>query len=194
MIVFLTLLYVGLLALLIKVGVIKLNLWWKLSPIVWMLLLFVVLFLPMHWGAPGGAVTVLKYVVEIVPNVTGEVVDVPAQPLKVLERDDVLFQIDPEPYQAKVNELDAQLAAAIQNVEMLDAAADAAESNVKRTEEQIDVRNSEIAVAEADVDIAEANVEQAQTNLSKVATQVSNLEASGRLCSLSYCMAVRHGK
>ena len=51
MIVFLTLCYIAALALALKLGFIKLTLWWKLSPLVWMLVLFVILFLPMQWGA-----------------------------------------------------------------------------------------------------------------------------------------------
>ena len=51
MIVFLTLCYVGVLALLIKLRVIRLNLFWKLSPLLWMFALFVVLFMPMQFRA-----------------------------------------------------------------------------------------------------------------------------------------------
>ena len=39
MIVFLTLCYVAVLALLVKSGLIRMNLWWKLSPLLWLLLL-----------------------------------------------------------------------------------------------------------------------------------------------------------
>ena len=56
MIVFLTLCYCALLALLLKLGIVKWTLWWKISPLVWMLLLFIVLFIPMQWGAPAGPV------------------------------------------------------------------------------------------------------------------------------------------
>ncbi|CAB5123821.1 hypothetical protein D3OALGB2SA_3150, partial [Olavius algarvensis associated proteobacterium Delta 3] len=79
MIAFLTLLYV---AILVKTKVITLNLWWKISPLVWLLILLIVLFIPMQWGAPAGAVTMFEFVVEIVPNVTGEVVEVPVKPFQ----------------------------------------------------------------------------------------------------------------
>ena len=48
MIVFLTLCYVAILAVLVKVKVIKLNTFWKISPALWMVLLLVVLFIPMQ--------------------------------------------------------------------------------------------------------------------------------------------------
>ena len=56
MIVFLVICYVAVLALLIRLGVIKLNLWWKISPLIWTLVLLVALFIPMQWGAPTGTV------------------------------------------------------------------------------------------------------------------------------------------
>ena len=46
MIVFLTLLYCGVLFLLVRLKVIRLNTFWKISPALWFVLLFVVLFMP----------------------------------------------------------------------------------------------------------------------------------------------------
>ena len=73
MIVFLTLLYVGVLFLAVKIGLIKMNSFWKISPVLWMVLLFFVLFVPLQWGAPAGAVNNYQSVIEIIPNVSGEV-------------------------------------------------------------------------------------------------------------------------
>jgi len=109
MIVFLTICYIAILALLVKLKVIRLNLWWKISPLVWIVVLLVVLFIPMQWGAPAGTVQVYQYVVEVIPNVTGEVIEVPVKPLSPLKEGDVLFRIDPRPYQDQVDSLAAQL-------------------------------------------------------------------------------------
>ena len=109
MIVFLTLCYVAVLGLLIKLKVIKLNLWWKISPAVWMLILLIVLFIPMQWGAPSGTVTNYNYVVEIVPNVSGEVIEVSVEALKPLKKGDVLFKIDPTPFEYNLGRLRASL-------------------------------------------------------------------------------------
>ncbi len=109
MIVFLTLIYVAVLFVLLKTGIIKMNTWWKISPLAWMILLFVVLFLPMQWGAPGGTVNIYQPVIEIIPNVTGEVTEVTAKPLTVLKEGDILFKIEPRPFQAKVDQLEANL-------------------------------------------------------------------------------------
>ena len=109
MIVFLTLFYIAFLFILLKTGIIKLTLWWKISPVVWMLFLFVVLFIPMQWGAPVGTVNVYQSVVEIVPNVTGKVIEVPVKPLIPLKKGDVLFKMEPRPFQAQVDQLEASL-------------------------------------------------------------------------------------
>ena len=176
MIVFLTLVYVAALAVAVKIGIIKLSLFWKLSPLLWMLLLFVLLFLPMQWGAPGGTVNVFQPVVEIIPNVNGEVVEVPVEPLVSLEPGDVLFRIDPVPYQARVDQLSAQLADTIQNVERLKATADASAADVIKTQEEVEIKKSDIEAAAARVIVAEASVKQSESNLDKATKLVTDLQ------------------
>ena len=63
----------------------------------------------MQWGAPGGTTNTYQYVVEIVPNVTGQVTEVPVQALQPLKKGDVLFRIEPRPFQATVNKLEADI-------------------------------------------------------------------------------------
>ena len=104
MIVFLTLCYVGVLAVLVKLKIIRMTLWWKLSPLAWVVLLLVALIIPMQWGAPAGSVMVYQHVVEIVPDVSGTVTEVSAKPLQRMEQGDVLFRIDPVPFEATVED------------------------------------------------------------------------------------------
>ncbi|MCP3849874.1 MAG: biotin/lipoyl-binding protein [Gammaproteobacteria bacterium] len=109
MIVFLTLLYVAFLFVLVKAKVIQLTLFWKISPVIWAVILFIILFIPMQWGAPSGQVTVYKNVIEIIPNVSGEVIEVATNLNEDLKKGDVIFKIDPVIFQAKVNEIKASL-------------------------------------------------------------------------------------
>jgi multidrug resistance efflux pump len=109
MIAVLTLLYVGLLFLAVKLKVIKMTLFWKISPLIWMVILNIALIIPMQFYAPGGSVLVGQYSVQIVPNVGGEVIEVPVQANVPLSKGDVLFKIEPTPYQAAVDDLTAQL-------------------------------------------------------------------------------------
>jgi RND family efflux transporter MFP subunit len=101
--------YLVILFILVKLKVIPFNLFWKISPGIVLLLLLVGLFIPMGWGAPQGSALVLRNSVPIVPNVAGEVTDVPVEPNKPLKAGDVLFKIDPVPYQSEVDTISAQL-------------------------------------------------------------------------------------
>ena len=44
-----------------------------------------------------------QYVIQIVPNVKGTVIEVPVVPLELVEKGEVLFKIDPTPYQNAVD-------------------------------------------------------------------------------------------
>jgi RND family efflux transporter MFP subunit len=109
MIVFLFNVYLLILFLLVYFKIVPFNLFWKVSPLIVMLVLMVGLFIPMGWGAPSGPVLVGRHSVQIVPDVAGEVLEVPVQPNTPLKAGDVLFRIDPTTYQAQVDALTAQL-------------------------------------------------------------------------------------
>lgn len=148
MIVFLTLCYVGVLALLVKSGLIRLNLWWKLSPLVWLLLLLGVLFVPMQWGAPSGNVTQYQFVTQVTPNVAGTVISVDATVNRPTRKGEELFRIDPTPYQYQVDQARAALAEAEQAVPQLKAAWNAAAAATVRAEVARDLAKSEYDIAE----------------------------------------------
>ena len=101
--------YIAILALFVWFRFIPLNTFWKLSPVLVLLVLLVGLFIPMEWGAPSGQAAVIRNSVQIVPSVAGEVVDVPIAANAPIREGDVLFRIDPTPYQAQVNAIAAQL-------------------------------------------------------------------------------------
>jgi multidrug resistance efflux pump len=101
--------YLVLLFALVKFGVVRFNLFWKVSPFIVLLLLNIGLFIPMGWGAPQGPVLLVRNSVAIVPDVAGEVIDVPVQANKPLKAGDVLFRIDPLPFEAQVKAIEAQL-------------------------------------------------------------------------------------
>jgi Biotin-lipoyl like len=101
--------YLVILFILVKLKIVPFNLFWKISPVIVFLLLLVGLFIPMGWGAPQGAAVVGRNSVQIVPSVAGEVIEVPVEPNTPLKAGDVLFRIDPVPYESQVKALEAQL-------------------------------------------------------------------------------------
>ncbi len=69
------------------------------------------LILLLNIVAPSSAdVRVVNYVVTINPRVNGLVTDVPIEPNRPIKKGDVLFQIDPTPFELEVKALNAQLA------------------------------------------------------------------------------------
>jgi multidrug resistance efflux pump len=83
-----------------------------------------------NYLTPSGRVTVTGRVVEVTPNVTGQIVAIPVKPNDPVKANDVLFQIDPAPFQYKVTQLQASLAGAKQQAEILKANYDQATANV----------------------------------------------------------------
>jgi multidrug resistance efflux pump len=83
-----------------------------------------------NYLTPSGRVTVTGRVVEVTPNVTGQIVAIPVKPNVPVKKDDVLFQIDPAPFQYKVRQLQASLAGAKQQTEILKANYEQATANV----------------------------------------------------------------
>lgn len=101
--------YLVLLFALERLRIVTFNLFWKCSPFIVLLLLNLLLFIPMGWGAPQGSALVVRNAVSIIPNVAGEVIDVPVAGNTALKTGDVLFRIDPVPYEAQVRAIEAQL-------------------------------------------------------------------------------------
>jgi multidrug resistance efflux pump len=74
-----------------------------------------------NYLTPSGRLTVTGRVVEVTPNVSGQITAIPVKPNVLVKTGDVIFQIDPEPFQHKVSQLEASLAGARQQVEILKA-------------------------------------------------------------------------
>src|SRR5688500_807656 len=55
-------------------------------------------------------VQVVKYVVQIIPRVTGRVIEVPVEPNRLTRKGEVLFRVDPRPFQYEVDRLTGLLA------------------------------------------------------------------------------------
>ncbi|WP_341677089.1 HlyD family secretion protein [Niveibacterium sp. SC-1] len=100
---------------------------------------------------------VIKYVVQIVPNVRGRVLEVPVDGNKPVKKGDVLFKIDPTPYQLQVNQLKAQLTTA--------------EANAKNLNEQLRSTRGKTAAITAQLALARKRVVQ---NKALVASEAGN--------------------
>ena len=113
----------------------------------------------------------------IMPNVKGRVIDVPVEPNAPLKQGDVLFRIDPTPYQYVVDQKKALLAEAENNVKQLKAAYDQALANVEKIKVQLTLAEENYGrqlylfekkvIAQAQLDIATRNVDAARQALAE---------------------------
>lgn len=154
MIVFLTLLYVALLLLLVKLKIVPNTSLSKASPVVFFALMLIFFFIPMQWGAPTGDVRTITYSVQIVPNVAGEVLTVEAESNTPLKEGDVLFTIDPEPFEAVRANVQAQLALAelrLDQATQLAATAAGRVFDVQTAQTQVDSLKAQLRSAEYNI-------------------------------------------
>jgi multidrug resistance efflux pump len=130
---------------------------------VFILATFMALF---NYLTPSGKVTVTGRVVEVTPNVTGQIVAIPVKPNVPVKAGDVLFQIDPAPYKFKVVQLQASLAAARQQTQILKSNYEQATANVGGLDAQVKYNAKRLA------DIQKLSAEGANTEFKEQDTQV----------------------
>jgi multidrug resistance efflux pump len=117
---------------------------------------------------------VFQRVVQIVPHISspGRVQDIATQPNTPVKKGDVLFNIDPKPFQIEVNRLQAALAAAQQAVPQLKSSLDQAAAATEKATAQLNLARSDFerqqelfekkVVAEAALDRFERNFQSAE--------------------------------
>ena len=113
---------------------------------------------------------VTRYIIPIVSNVKGQLVDVSASHMQSVNRGSTLYQIDPAPYQHKVDELEA-------TVEQLSAERDLNRINLERARELVakkaasqyeqDTWEAKYAASIAAIAAAEATLENARWQLNE---------------------------
>ena len=111
----------------------------------------------------------------ILPDVKGRVIEVPVEPNTLLKAGDVLFRIDPQPYQYVVDQKKALLAEAEQSVKQLKSAYDQALANVEKFSVQVKLAQDEYdrqvyllekkVIAQSTLDTATRNVDAAKQAL-----------------------------
>jgi multidrug resistance efflux pump len=141
------------------------------------------------------------YTTPIVPQVRGRVIEVAARPNEPLKEGDVLFRLDPRPFQYAVDEKRAALAEARQNVKQLEASFAQASAGVDKARAQVELarqsydRQSELlekrVVAQATVDTASRNLEASRQTLmqAEAAAERARLAAASRIDGVNTTVA-----
>ncbi len=108
---------------------------------------------------------VFQYVIPIVPKVAGAVIEVPAEPLVPMREGDVLFRIEPDPFQATVDRFEA-------SVEQARATRRLAQIEVDRNKELV----KRSAAAQRDLDSWTAQLDGANASIRSLQAQLANAQ------------------
>jgi len=187
----------------IKFKLLPWNTQWKVAVAIFPVVAMIAMLLLLNIGAPTTSdVRVVKYVVPIVSGTRGRVTDVPVANNQKVKKGDVLFRIDPTPYEAEVAMLEAQLMsdeakviterARLGEVETRLPDAEAGERELR---EQLNQAMSKVASLQASLELARKRVaqntelaaagagnrfdlEQAQTNANELVAQIAAARAA----------------
>lgn len=159
-----------------KIFRIPVNKWTLPTAALGGIFLIAFILLIMNYNHPFSANARIYFVsTPIMPNLKGRVTEVPVEPNVLLKDGDVLFRIDPRPYQYAVDQKKALLAEAEQNVKQLKAAYDQATANVEKVNVQVKLAQEDYnrqqqlfakgVIAQAALDTATRNIDAAKQGL-----------------------------
>jgi multidrug resistance efflux pump len=176
---------------------------WKVAVAIFPIVMIAIMLLLLNIFAPTTSdVRVVKYVVPVVSQVRGRVTEVAVGNNQKVKKGDVLFRIDPTPYQNEVNSLEAKLlsdqarvGADRQRLSEIQARLPDAQSGERQLQEQLKSATGEIGRLAASLDLARRRVkqntelvaagagnrfdlEQAETNVSELTAQLGAARAN----------------
>jgi len=105
-------------------------------------------------------VRVIKYVVQVVPQVRGRVLEVPVEPNRPVKKGELLFRIDPTPYQIQLNAAQAKLAADEARLNQATANLAGASAGDRELQAQLQSARSQVAALQPRLELARLRVQQ----------------------------------
>lgn len=189
--------YTGLCWAIFKIFKIPLNKWSVPTAILGGVVLIASMLLVMNYNHPYTTLVREYYVTTaIVPNVEGQVIEVPVQANQQLKQGDILFRIDPKPYQFEVERLEAMLADASSNVAQVEQQLRAAEAATSQARSDVLASESEFdRQARETLEQARAQVTQVQVQLELAREQYEryeNLVSTGAVAQVDMDRAKRN--
>jgi multidrug resistance efflux pump len=168
----LILIYVSICYVVFKLFKIPVNQWSLATAALGGIIGIVLLLLIMNYNHPFTTNARIYFsVTPILPGVRGRVIEVPVQANTPLKEGDVLFRIDPKPFQYVVDQKKAALAEAEQNVKQLKASLDQATAVAERA-------NAQLALAQQNFDRQEELFEKKVVAKATLDDATRNLETS----------------
>jgi len=176
---------------------------WKVGVVIFPVVMIAALLLLLNIVAPTTSdVRVVKYIVPIVSQVRGRVIEVPVENNRPVKKGDVLFKIDPTPYQNEVNSLEAKLTsdeakvgADRERVGEAQAKLTDVASTEPQLKEQLNQATGQVGALVASLELARTRVtqntelvktgagnrfdlEQAETNVKELTAQIASARAA----------------
>ena len=136
-----------------------------------------VLILVLNIVAPSSHdVRVMNYVVQIVPRVTGRVIEVPVQPNRLVKKGEVLFRIDSTPFMNEAAALEAQLVQARSKLNEATANLSSSSAGVRELRENLKAAGGQVSSVAAKAGLARRRVDQNRELVAAGAGSVFDLE------------------
>ena len=173
------------------------NIYSQVTVVVIPVVALTALILTLNVVAPSTAdLRVFRYTVPIVSQVRGRVIEVPIEEgNRPVRKGDVLFRIDPTPYQLQVNTLQAQLASAVAQQREIEESLKGAQAGVAAAQGSIAQATARTTEVSAKLDLARKRVaqyrelvatgagtkfdlEQAETNVADLAGQLASARSA----------------
>ena len=176
---------------------------WKVAVAIFPVVMIAIMLLLLNIFAPTTTdVRVVNYVVPVVSQVRGRVVEVPVENNRPVKKGDVLFKIDPTPFENEVRSLEARLASEEARVGAdraklveLQARLAGVDTQERELNEQLKTATSQVGAVNASLALAQKRVvqntelvktgagnrfdlEQAQTNVAELTAQLGAARAS----------------
>jgi multidrug resistance efflux pump len=119
------------------------------------------LILTLNVVAPSSSdVRVFKYVVQVLPQVRGRVLEVPVEPNRLVKKGELLFRIDPTPYENDLNVAKAKLAADEAKLAQATAGLADASAGARTLKEQLRSASAQVRTLQPRLDLAKLRVRQ----------------------------------
>jgi multidrug resistance efflux pump len=141
---------------------------WKVGVVIFPVVCIAILLLLLNIFAPTTTdVRVVKYIVPVVSQVRGRVTEVPVENNRPVKKGDVLFKIDPTPYQNEVHSIEARLqsdeakvGADRTRLAEVRAKLTDAQSTERQLQEQLNKTTAQVATLTPSIELARMRVEQ----------------------------------
>lgn len=134
---------------------------WKVTVVIIPIVGMAAIILTLNVVAPStNDVRVIKYVVQVIPQVRGRVIEVPVEPNRLVKKGELLFRIDPTQYQNELNGSKAKLAA--DEAKLAQAAANVADASAgaRQLQEQLKSASGQVGALQPRLDLARLRVKQ----------------------------------